>query len=88
LTVYYRGGKQDPETTNNEDNMSKITKTYSNAANGGKECVTRDGSSLYVSSDWGSGFCAPTKVSASDMRRCLAHTSAPAEVVEAMLGDK
>lgn len=65
--------------------MSKVTKQYENPNNGGKERVTRDGDAYYVSSDWGKGFCAPTKVTREQAARCMAYTKAPREVVEAIL---
>lgn len=65
--------------------MTKITKTYANPNNGGQERITRDGDCYYVSSDWGKGFCEPTKVSKEQAKAAMSYTSAPADVVAAIL---
>lgn len=67
-------------------NMTNITKQYDNTNNGGRERITRDGNSYYISSDLGKGFCDQVKVSRKDAERCMAHTNAPASVVSAILG--
>lgn len=65
--------------------MTKITKTYANTNNGGQERITRDGDAYYISSNWGNGFCEPTKVSKEQAKTCMAYTNAPADVVAAIL---
>ena len=65
--------------------MSKITKTYANPNNGGQERITRDGNAYYISSNWGKGFCEPTRVSKEQAKIGMAYTKAPADVVAAIL---
>ena len=67
--------------------MTKITKEYANTNNGGQERITRDGDSYYINSNIPSvGWMGPRKVSRSDAERCMSYTSAPADVVAAILG--
>jgi hypothetical protein len=63
----------------------KITKTYNNPNNNGKELVQRDGDKFFVASDWGNGFGQKQEVSRSDIKLTMEYTSAPAEVVAAIL---
>ena len=67
-------------------NLTNITKQYANTNNGGRERITRDGDSYYISSDFGKGFCDRVRVSRRDAERYMAHTYAPASVVFAILG--
>lgn len=67
--------------------MTKITKEYANPNNGGKERVTRDGESYYINSNIPSiGWIGQRKVSRGEAERCLRYTSAPEDVVAAILG--
>ena len=67
--------------------MSKIVKQYANPNNGGQERMTRDGDKYYINSNWGDGFSGNVQVSRSQMEMCLRHTSAPDDVVAAILAD-
>ena len=59
----------------------KITKTYNNPNNGGKEKVIRDGDSFYIASDWGKGFCNPVQISREKILITLQYTQAPLSVM-------
>ena len=63
----------------------KITKTYNNPNNNGKELVERVGNKFFISSDWGNGFCQKSEVSRSDVKFAMEYTRAPAEVIAAIL---
>lgn len=66
-----------------------IIKEYTNGNNGGKERVTRDeNGNFYINSchpNQAIGWMGNTKVSRSELERCMAYTSAPASVVAAIL---
>lgn len=69
-----------------EQTMTKITKEYANTNNGGKERVARDGDSYRINSYIPNvGWMGERKVSRSDVERCMSYTSAPADVVAAIL---
>jgi hypothetical protein len=63
----------------------KITKTYSNPNNNGKELVERDGNKFFVASDWGNGFCQKQEVSRSDIKFAMEYTHAPLEIMSSIL---
>lgn len=67
----------------------KVSKTYANAKNGGKEYVSRDGDTYSINSFVpGVGWMGERKVSRRDVERGLRHTAAPEEVVSAILGEQ
>lgn len=67
--------------------MSKITKEYANTNNGGRERVARDGDTYRINSYIPNvGWMGERKVSRGDVERCMSYTSAPADVVAAILG--
>ncbi len=67
--------------------MSKVTSQYANVNNGGSERVTKDGENYFVDSDFGNGFRGEVKVTREQMAMCLQHTSAPADIVNIILGN-
>jgi len=81
--VRQRAGPKDKE------NEMKKTITYSNAGNGGMEKISiDDNGEIAINSDCGSGYMGWVAVTRDQAARCMAHTSAPADVVAAILGQE
>ena len=83
--VHRPGGTGNPDWSNI---MAKITKEYSNTANGGKERVSRDGDSYYIESchpNHSIGWMGERKISRLEAERCMAYTNAPSYVVDEIL---
>ncbi len=66
--------------------MSKITKQYANANNGGQERVIRDGDQYYINSYIPNvGWMGERKVAKQEADACMRYTNAPFDVLTAIL---